>query len=100
MDEKKTVQLHPIAALSYVGILFLIPLLFMRHDPLSQQHAKQGMLLFAAETIASFIWWIPLLGWAIGIAVLVAAVYGFIQAIQGNMWEMPVLGKYAKQLKI
>ena len=97
---RRPIQLNPLAALSYVGIFFLIPLLFMRHDFLAQHHAKQGMLLFVIETIASFIWWIPFVGWALGIAVVVISIYGFIQALQGNMWEMPILGKYAQQLRV
>lgn len=91
---------HAIAAFSYVGLLVLIPLLFMRRDEFAQFHAKQGLLLFAVEAVMSFVAWIPIVGWALAVAVIAAAAYGCYQACNGVRWEMPVLGTYAKELRI
>lgn len=89
-----------LAALSYVWILFLIPLLGKRQDPLCQYHAKQGLTLFLVEVVGTLVFWIPLFGWVLFLAVLLAAIWGFLQALQGNYWEMPVLGKYAKNIQL
>lgn len=58
--------------------------------------------------IAWIILWIgniiPVLGqiiWFVGsIALLILVVMGIMNAMAGNMWEMPYLGKFAKQVKL
>ncbi len=87
-----------LAALSYVGVLSLIPLLFGRGNEFVRHHARQGFLLFIVEVAVSFIAWIPLVGWALGIATIVLSAYGVFQALSGTMWELPWLGAYAKKL--
>ncbi len=89
------------AALSYIGILFLIPLLTeAKNDEYVKFHVRQGIVLFVVDVVGSFIAWIPFIGWAIGLALLVVSIYGFIQAYEGKRWELPYLAKYAKQIKI
>ncbi|MEK7139512.1 MAG: hypothetical protein AAB817_02325 [Patescibacteria group bacterium] len=89
-----------LAALSYVWILFLIPLLGKRQDPACQWHGKQGLVLFLVEVVGTLVFWIPVIGWALWLVVLLAAIWGFLQALQGNYWAMPVLGKYAKKIQL
>jgi len=91
------------AALSYVFVLFLIPLLFERESEYVQFHAKQGLVLFIVEVIftilASVFFFIPLVGWVLYLFVFIMAMKGFVMALQGKKWEMPWLGGYAKKLK-
>lgn len=89
-----------LAALSYVGILFLIPLFGARDSEFAQFHAKQGLVLFAVSVLISFIAWIPFVGWSLAAAAFIVAVYAFFQAIQGVRWEIPYLGSIAAKLKI
>jgi len=89
------------AALSYLGILFLVPLLTdAKKDEYVKFHIRQGIALFIVDVIASFIAWMPYVGSLIGLALLVVSVFGFVKAYQGVRWEMPVVGPYAKQIKI
>ncbi|MCX6785110.1 MAG: hypothetical protein NTV81_04255 [Candidatus Komeilibacteria bacterium] len=85
------------AAVSYVWILWLGPILLKRDSAYIQFHAKQGMLLFVAEVIAGLI---PVIGWLIGLFLIILAVMGVLEALAGRFWEMPVLGKYVKKLSL
>ncbi len=100
-EEQKDIEENKvIAALSYLWILFLVPLLLKRQSKFVQFHAKQGLVLFIVEIIGSFIYWIPVIGWALFIAVLVFSIYGLVQALAGKYWEMPILGEYAKKINL
>jgi len=91
-----------IAALGYLWILFLIPLLFKKDDPFCKHHGKQGLVLFIFSILVSIIGGIPVIGWLIsffgGLIVLGLMILGILKALQGEMWEMPYLGKFAKKL--
>ncbi|PIZ98339.1 MAG: hypothetical protein COX77_04980 [Candidatus Komeilibacteria bacterium CG_4_10_14_0_2_um_filter_37_10] len=89
-----------IAALGYVWILCLVPLLLKRDSKFAQFHAKQGLVLFVIELVGWLIFWIPVIGWLLFIIVLVYAIMGIMNALQGNYWEMPYLGQWAKKLNI
>jgi uncharacterized membrane protein len=47
---------------------------------------------------------IPVLGqivWMLGsIVLIVLMILGMVNALQGKMWELPVLGVFAKQLRL
>ena len=83
-----------LAWLSYVGILFLVPLLAKRDNAFCMHHAKQGLVYFIIEICLYILFIIPFLGWIIGILGLlfmaVMSIIGLIQALQGNWWEAPV----------
>ena len=97
-----------IAAIGYVFILCLIPLTLKKESKFAQFHGKQGLVL----TIASVLLWflnfilgmIPVLGWLIlfvsWISLIVLAIMGIMNALSGKYWEMPFLGKYAKEIKL
>lgn len=89
------------AALSYLWILSLFPLLMKRDRPFVQYHAKQGFLLFLGEVVVSVVGMVPVLGWFVGfvgwIAAVVLSILGLVAALSGREWEMPVLGAYAKK---
>ena len=97
-----------IAAIGYVFILCLIPLTLKKESKFAQFHGKQGLVL----TIASVLLWflnfilgmIPVLGWLIlfvsWISLIVLAIMGIMNALSGKYWEMPFLGKYAREIKL
>lgn len=93
-----------IAAIGYLGILCLVPLLLKKNSPFAQHHGKQGFVLLIAWALLWVCNIIPILGqiiWAVGsIALLILLILGVVNALNGKMWEMPVLGEYAKQIKI
>ncbi len=111
------------AFLSYIGPLFLVPVLAAPKSKYARFHANQGLVLFLAEIIIAlplkaldwlngFIFgnislfrdWlsfvpavvgavISLLGLAVGMLALVLAVIGIINAFQGKATELPFIGK-------
>ena len=105
MEESKDVAENKgMAAVGYLGILFLIPLLAKKDSPYAQFHAKQGMVLFICWIIASFIWVIPFLGWVLGglvnLFLFVLFIMGLINALGGKMQPLPVIGGLAEKIKI
>ncbi len=99
-DSKDIEENKSIAAVGYIWILCFIPLLLKRDSKFAQFHAKQALVLFIVEVIVGFIVWVPFIGWILGLAVLVLAIMGILQALQGNYWEMPLIGQFAKKFNI
>lgn len=87
------------AALSYVLLLFFIPMM-KKDSAFCQFHAKQGIALFVAWVAVSFFAWIPLVGWAAWLSLLVVNIMAIAKTLNGETWELPVIGKYAKQIKL
>lgn len=113
MTEKKADYIPPqtnldedrlIAAIGYLGILCLVPLLLKKNSAFAQHHGKQGLVLLLAWVVLWIGNIIPVLGqivWFLGsIALLVLVILGMVNALQGKMWEMPFFGSFAKQLKL
>ncbi len=93
-----------IAAIGYLGILCLVPLLLKKDSKFAQHHGKQGLVLLLAWVVLWIGNIVPLLGQVVfslgSIALIVLIILGMINALDGKMWEMPFLGKYAKNLKL
>ena len=87
------------AALAYVFLLFFIPMA-RKDSEFCQFHAKQGIAVFVAWIVVSFLAWIPFFGWAAWISMLVLNVMAIAKTLNGEKWEIPFLGKYAKQIKL
>ncbi len=88
-----------IAALSYLGLLVLVPLLAKKDSPFCQFHAKQGLVLLIAWVIIGAIFIIPFLGWVVGsigyIFLFVCFIIGLVNALSGQAGELPLIGQYA-----
>lgn len=86
------------AILAY--ILFLIPLLAAPNSPFAKYHANQGLLLFILAVVVNVAGTlIPFLGWFIilpfgYIAVLILMIMGIINAANGEMKPLPLIGQY------
>ncbi|MBI3256141.1 MAG: hypothetical protein HYZ63_04190 [Candidatus Andersenbacteria bacterium] len=95
-------QNHLVAALSYLGILVLIPLLFVRkNDPFVKFHAKQGLVILLGFVIAAFgVGWIPVLGNLVWLILAIASIAGLVQSLQGKRWKIPVIGDLADKIRI
>jgi uncharacterized membrane protein len=91
-----------LAWLSYVGILFLVPLLAKKENAFCMHHAKQGIVYFIIEFCLAILLVIPFLGWiiyALGMLfMIVMSVIGIVQTLQGNYWEAPLgINKLSKK---
>lgn len=93
-----------IAAIGYFGILCLVPLLLRKDSAFAQFHGKQGLVLL----IALILLWagnvVPFVGqviWLFGsLAAFCLMILGAVNAYNGKAWEMPVLGAFARQIKL
>jgi len=86
-------------------IIFFIPLLTdAKNDPFVKYHVKQGLVLFiCAVVVWLIVSIIPFLGWIIApllnIAILVLAIIGIINAVNGVEKPLPLIGSFASQFK-
>lgn len=103
-DEKDVKDNTVIAALSYIGILCLIPLLAKKDSRFAQEHGKQGLILVIAWICVAVVSWIPILGWIVGffgsIILLVVDLVAFIKCLMGEFWDIPVIGQYRSKINI
>lgn len=95
VEEGKTM-----AIISYITWIGLLVAFIMNNDKKNQfakYHIRQSLLLTLVGIAGSFVFWIPLVGWALAIGLLVLWVMGLLSAINGQEKEVPLLGKYAQE---
>jgi uncharacterized membrane protein len=97
---KKIRKDAPLAFLSYLHILVLIPLIFGKKNEFVHYHAKQGFLLLAFWVLAGFSLYVPYLPWLFLIIIFVGFLYGIIYVLLGKTKPMPIIGKMAEKLSI
>ena len=101
-QEKKTENVY--AILAYLWILCLIPVLMKKEDEFVRFHARQGLMLFIVEVGIGILGIIPFLGqiiYLLGVLVCgILSLVGIVQVLMGNKWEMPVIGEWARKIKI
>jgi len=78
-------------AISYFWILSLVVLAARKNNEYIRFHANQGFLLF----FASLFWWFPILGQVLAIILVIVAIIGIVKSLQGEKWELPVVGGIA-----
>ena len=95
-DPRDVQQTKSIAWLSYLGILFLIPMFVYKESPYTKFHVNQGIVLCILDVaggillgiISVVLVWIPFVGWilsgllslAFGVFVLVLMILGIVNA--------------------
>jgi uncharacterized membrane protein len=89
-----------LAALSYVGILFILPVLLGDKTKFVRLHVRQGVIVCAFEFGTVLFGWIPLFGWSFSLAVLVVAIVAFVRAFRGEEWKIPYVYDWSKQVKL
>ncbi len=110
-DQKDIDENKVLAAISYLGILVLIPLLVKKDSKFVMEHARQGLALFIAEIIVWLIElifsWIPFVGTIIAILAdicyvvfAIVSIIALIYALMGKCWKIPLVYDFAKGLKI
>lgn len=87
-----------LALLSYLGILWLIPLLAAPNSRFAKFHVNQGLVLWITNILVSLVAVIPILGWIVafvgGIVTLILMIIGIVNAVQGRAKQLPIIGKY------
>ncbi|MBU0661155.1 hypothetical protein KKG22_03160 [Patescibacteria group bacterium] len=86
------------AALAY--IIFFLPMLTEAKDsPYAMFHANQGLVLLILAVLISMFGSLPLIGWFVimplgSLLVIVLWFIGIINAINGKMTELPLIGSF------
>lgn len=97
-----------IAALSYIFVLFLIPMVIRRKSRFCRKSVKQGLALFAWEAfvwiISPILYIIPFVGsFFVSLFFIISIMFGFWgikNALEGKIFIIPIIGKYFEKLKI
>lgn len=87
--------------LSYIWILFLVPLLVEKDDKEVQWHAKHGLVLTVAEFILQMILSITGIGCFLSpfvfVGFLVIRIMAIVKGLEGQRLKVPVLSEYAEK---
>jgi uncharacterized membrane protein len=95
--ETKDIELNKsTAALSYVWILFLIPLLSKKDSKFCQFHAKQGLVLFILSLFA----WFPILGWILFLVLVVISIFAILKVLNGEWYKIPYVYDWSKKFNL
>lgn len=89
-------QSKVLAAVGYLGILVLVPLLSKNKSPFVRFHANQSLILLILELVLSALSFILGLGfivWLYRAVWIVLQIVGVVFAAKGEMKEFPLIGK-------
>lgn len=108
-DAQDAEQNKAMGVLAYLGILVLIPIFAAKESKFARYHANQGLVLCIAailygvaysilSAVVLAISWrlyflVSIIG-LVGVGFAVLAVIGIINALNGKMKELPLIGKY------
>jgi uncharacterized membrane protein len=91
------------AAISYLGILVLLPFSLKKRSDFINYHLQQGLTLLIIEIILTcifpipFLIWLSLLGW---LFCGIFSLFGFIEALRKRLWPLPLVSKLSKKIKL
>ncbi len=93
------------AAISYLGILCLIPLIFAKDSAFAQYHAKQGVILaivgIILQLVSDVLWNVPFGGalvTIVGLVLFVVSIMGIVKAFRGEKFEIPYMSEWAAKI--
>lgn len=102
-------QSRLLSAIGYLPPLFFVPMFFGKKDAFSMWHGKQGLIVailaIGGGIVAPFVAaLIPVIGGLVVLAynifMVVLVVGGAWHAYKGEKWELPLVGKFASQIKL
>lgn len=79
--------------------LFFLPLIICPESRYARYHANQGLVLLIVSALGSIVLAIiPIIGWILspifGLGVLVLAILGLVNGLNGQAKELPLIGKW------
>ncbi len=84
-----------ISAVSYLWILFFLPLVLIPRSGFGRFHANQALLnLLWGVVFGILTRIIPGLRWLFGLIMLIYPIWGIVTAMRGEERPFPVIGKY------
>ena len=97
------------SAIGYLPPLFFVPLYLGKKDVFSMWHGKQGLIVTILSVVGGMLApfvaaLIPVIGGlavlAYNVFMLVLVVGGAWHVYKGEKWELPLVGKFANQIKL
>lgn len=89
------------AALCYVGVLVLVPLLLRKEDRFVNWHIRQGLVVLGMIILSLLATaWIAPVGNLLFLLVMIVDVIALVQALLGKSWKIPLLGRLASSFRI
>jgi len=90
---------YKIAALSYLWVTCIIPIIFSK-DEFMKFHARQGLILSIIQITASFLIVIPVLGWIFAIMIIFITVLAIRSVLSGGKWKIPYVYELSQRINI
>lgn len=87
------------AALSYLSILVIIPIVVNKKSPFIEANVKQGIVLLIISVLAALVR-IPVLWKLVSLAVLVVAIMALIDTLRGKFWAIPGIYDLSQKFKL
>ena len=84
-----------VSLLSYIWILFLVPLLAAKNSKFARFHANQGLVLFICSVVLGILAAIPIVKYVamlLEVVALVLAIIGIVNVLNGKAKELPIIG--------
>ncbi|MBF0422602.1 MAG: hypothetical protein HQL73_06390 [Magnetococcales bacterium] len=102
MERPISLATQIMAAMSYLGILSLVPLVLGNVTPFVRFHARQGVILWIWEVLAVFGLVVPVIGRVFfqvsSLLCFVLSVAGLVAVFLGRAWRFPIVGRLAEKL--
>lgn len=87
-----------LAALSYLNVLVIIPLIFSKNRPFVSFHVKQGMVLLAFFALSIFTLYLPAVPYLFALFYAICIIVGIINIIRGGEKHLPLIGRLADRI--
>ncbi len=99
-DQKDIEENRAIAYLSYIGLLFLVPLLVKPESKFCKFHAKQGLVITLGWVLGGVL--LPLfgLGALIHLVALIFSIMGLVNVSNGEFKKLPLVGDWAEKFNL
>jgi len=92
------------AAVGYIFILCLVPLILKRENKFASFHGKQALVLFILEAAAAIIKVVPMIGPVLATFAFVVfgilSLVGILKVLTGEYWEMPIIHDISKKINL
>jgi uncharacterized membrane protein len=91
--EDKTVAI--VSYITFIGWIIALVLNSNQKTKLGAFHLRQTLGLYITGMI---LWWIPVVGWILNIVVFIFWLIGLINATQGEVKPVPIVGDFYQEL--
>ena len=90
------------AAVGYINVLCLVPLILKKNNAFAQFHGKQALVIFILELAAGILRVVPVLGeivFTVSFVVLgLVSLFAMVKVLMGEKWRIPVVADVAERI--